>query len=335
MAKQSSRTRKSSARAEKVLKKQPGTPKTFRRGKSKSGKDQETQHIATGPDGIGAASSSISAQETLRKNITTLTKQAEAGDCLALMELLLTAALSTSALHEIQIGNPTVLKPLLAECPAWPSIVSNNDKANQLLIGSLRELGFGSNASLGNAALYFARTPTSASSIASLLLSVLDACRSIIHQRRTTGASLELANIKGNKKAANALKQSALQSYRTTKSALNRQLKPWNKTFSDEQFESLIEQCSKLAPLSEKSWKEWFAVARKVFMDLTDGRPEESPDLQKLGGLFFDSRTKQFRFENDVYQPSKQRGIVRDKIVSSIRYAFRAKVVQGAKASSK
>jgi hypothetical protein len=106
------------------------------------------------------------------------------------------------------------------------------------------------------------------------------------------------------------------------------QFKLWGKPLNEEYIESMLEECSKLPQLSEASWKEWFVVARKLFMYLTDGRPEDIPDLQKIGGLKFGTKAKQLTFQGQEYRPSMERGIVRANIVGSIRYAFKIKAVE-------
>jgi hypothetical protein len=196
--------------------------------------------------------------------------------------------------------------------------------------------------------------------IASTLCGLLEAGRKVAVLRQETDAALEQANdlmnaalelanrvelasgkrikdglekstlemYRNSKRIKDGLERSALETYRSTKFGWEVEFKSWGKPLNDEYLESMIEECSKLPPLSEASWKVWFAVARKVFMDLTDGRPEEIHTLQTIGGLNFDAKNRQLIFQGQEYRPSKERGKVRDRIVTSIRYAFKIKAVE-------
>lgn len=282
------------------------------------------------PDGIRKAETLLAEWQSVREDIAKLTEKAESGDSDALMKLVMTASFSTCALAEIQVRKPEIIRPLLSTSAYWPTIASNNDLLNQQMINELRSNGFGSEESMGAIPTRFRRAPTLSSTIAFLLCTLLEDCWSLAKLNKRVDAALKLAKTSRQySRPERALREVLLFRRHITKHNFELAFVSSLKPLCDEILDETVEECSGLDPLAEDSWKAWFAVARKLFMNLTDGRPEEIPELQKIGGLIINPANKKITFEGDAYKPSMHRGMVRDKIVSSIRYAFKAKVLEG------
>ena len=353
MAKRSSPKNGKSPPARPYARKRSRKSKPVQSATAKTKRSQNTPHGEASSNGIERAEGLVSAyqailepfrelteeeevldslNQALRVEIGMLTEQAEAGDHEALARLLKTAGSYALGLNKVKLSNPDALKPLLAKTTVWPILITNNDVLNTTRIAELRKLGFGSDVSTGHAAIfYYARTPTVASMIASTLCNLLELGRILAVLRQEINVALELASsveLASSKRIKDGLQKLKLKASRKVKFGWEAKFKSWGKPLNDEDLESMLEECSKLPPLSGASWKAWFAVARKVFMHLTDGRPEEIQTLQAIGGLIFDPIDKKLKFQGQEYRPSKERGKVRDRIVTSIRYAFKIKAAE-------
>lgn len=309
----------------------PRTPSTFRRGRGPTAdtkRHQEQQRAAAQTDAIRRARFLIEELEQIRLDSEKLSKAIQAGDSNALLLLFAKVTHSLSAIFSVNSIRPDLVSAAMAQFDlrTFESI----GVLYQEFVAQLKSSQLDSHQAEGVVALNISRSLTHPSSLATFICGFLEACWMLARRRgqiRSIPAKGGKAKTRGT--AVAPCEQIDAELFKQLLFSWRRGFSLFGSTLSDAQAEEFIEKCAKLPPLSQEEWKKWFAIGREVLMHLTNGRPEEVPELRSIAGLRVDPITRKTIFDGQAYDPKKQRGLVRDRIVSSVRYAFQSKLTRG------
>lgn len=293
----------------------------------------------SGPSSLDEFQAAILGWSDEQARISDLSRKANGGDEFALRRLVHLAARAVLALSEAEQCQPDLVHSIMSQHEVWPVVLFPNQHGATLIVRHLKNVGLGSKCDLRFSISQAMRGEPSTAKSSAFMLHQLLRCFSGIararsdHDHRVALVRRKAAPVKHLPEIASVLAQAEEQFARIV-AEQEASVRPFwldicdrlKRTDTQEAFESFVAKCSKLPELSRDSWKTWFAVARELLMYLTDGRPEDVPDLQKVAGFSRHTKTQELLFKTNVYVEKKDRGRARDAIVSAIRSAFRNQI---------
>ncbi len=278
--------------------------------------------------------------------IVELSKRAASGEALALDRLLLTATVSIAAIANAEALQPELVRSAMSKSDGWPVMLPADEHIAAQLVKYLKQAGVGSTSNMRFSSSQALRgESTLAKRIALMLHNCLMHFAGIARIRSDHNQRVELlrSRMKPFKDAVAAkefaMREDVLQGIRDQQELLVRStFAAVNRVsvgkITDEVVEDFVEACSELPELSQDSWKAWFALGRRLFMILTNDRPEDVPEFQKVAGLKLDAKLQTMHFKGSTYFEKMHRGKARDAIVSAIRSAFRNQIIEASSPSA-